>query len=128
MSSTGTLHERFLQLRKSMEGNGFVAVKKRKLSPHENDQVALKVQHNDGVERSLEDTLQTYKTALEKCQQEEKEKQSEFEDFKGKIDSLRSVYLFGLKSVANLQDLRDAPDAILPGNFPKDDINDMEKK
>ena len=33
------------------------------------------------------------------------------------IQELRKVYLFGLQTVSKLQDLRDAPDAILPGNF-----------
>ena len=33
------------------------------------------------------------------------------------IQELRKVYLFGLLTVSKLQDLRDAPDAILPGNF-----------
>jgi hypothetical protein len=35
-----------------------------------------------------------------------------------KIRDVRDVYLFGLQKVSALQDLRDAPDAILPGNFP----------
>ena len=33
------------------------------------------------------------------------------------ILELRKVYLYGLQTVSELQDLRDAPDAILPGNF-----------
>jgi hypothetical protein len=33
------------------------------------------------------------------------------------IQELRKVYLYGLQTVSKLQDLRDAPDAILPGNF-----------
>ena len=33
------------------------------------------------------------------------------------IHELRKVYLYGLQTVSKLQDLRDAPDAILPGNF-----------
>jgi hypothetical protein len=42
------------------------------------------------------------------------------DDSKAIIESvqvLRNVYLYGLQTVSNLQDLRDAPDAILPGNF-----------
>jgi hypothetical protein len=34
-----------------------------------------------------------------------------------KIRSLRRLYLHGLQTVQKLQDLRHAPDAILPGNF-----------
>lgn len=33
------------------------------------------------------------------------------------VHELRKVYLYGLQTVSKLQDLRDAPDAILPGNF-----------
>jgi hypothetical protein len=35
-----------------------------------------------------------------------------------KIRELRQVYLHGLRTVSDLQNLREAPDAILPGNFP----------
>jgi hypothetical protein len=33
------------------------------------------------------------------------------------LQELRNVYLYGLQTVSELQDLQDAPDAILPGNF-----------
>lgn len=33
------------------------------------------------------------------------------------IRELRNIYLHGLQTVSALQDLQDAPDAILPGNF-----------
>jgi hypothetical protein len=36
-----------------------------------------------------------------------------------KVRSLRRLYLHGLQTVQKLQDLRHAPDAILPGNFQK---------
>ena len=35
------------------------------------------------------------------------------------LHDLRGVYLHGLRKVGALQSLRDAPDAILPGNFPE---------
>lgn len=33
------------------------------------------------------------------------------------VKELRRVYLYGLQKVSKLQDLREAPDAIMPGNF-----------
>jgi hypothetical protein len=39
------------------------------------------------------------------------------DDILRSIEELRRVYLYGLQTVSKLQDLRDAPDAILPGNF-----------
>ena len=39
------------------------------------------------------------------------------QDFVDKMTSLRRVYLHGLEQVYQLQDLRYAPDAILPGNI-----------
>ena len=40
---------------------------------------------------------------------------------------LQQVYLFGLQKVSSLQDLRDAPDAILPGNFPVEQLQKAPK-
>jgi hypothetical protein len=44
----------------------------------------------------------------------------EWQTSKRCIAELAHVYCFGLQSVAALQDLRAAPDAILPGNFVPD--------
>jgi hypothetical protein len=44
-------------------------------------------------------------------------KNSNNENIVESIRELRNVYLHGLQTVSKLQDLRDAPDAILPGNF-----------
>lgn len=52
--------------------------------------------------------------AQELQQLEEKRKQTQQQQVE-----LWGVYKYALEKVSNLNDLRDAPDAILPGNFPK---------
>ena len=52
--------------------------------------------------------------ALEK--EVEEESNTRRQEFMEKMKGLRSLYLHGLQRVSQLQDLRDAPDAILPGN------------
>jgi hypothetical protein len=37
--------------------------------------------------------------------------------FKLKMQHVRSLYLYGLEQISNLQDVRNAPDAIMPGNI-----------
>jgi hypothetical protein len=55
--------------------------------------------------------------ALKNALQEESAACSNAPTIVTSIQELRNVYLHGLQTVSELQDLQDAPDAILPGNF-----------
>ena len=83
----------------------------------------------DGKEEpSLRSSLAYYRDMLEKCRREEREHrdfclQSQIK----KMEDLRSVYLYGLSKVSGLQDLREAPDAILPGNFVQNSASEESK-
>lgn len=57
-------------------------------------------------------------------QQQEKQKQIQLQ----KQTELWDVYKFGLTKISNINDLRDAPDAILPGNFPISETETEEKE
>jgi hypothetical protein len=41
------------------------------------------------------------------------------------VRKLRLVYLYGLQKISKLQDLREAPDAIMPGNFIDQEIEEL---
>jgi hypothetical protein len=41
------------------------------------------------------------------------------------VRKLRRVYLYGLQKISKLQDLREAPDAIMPGNFIDQEIEEL---
>ncbi len=51
-----------------------------------------------------------YRAMAEKCKEETKEQSQRAKENLDKIKELRSVYLYGLETVAKLQDLNDAPD------------------
>lgn len=127
--SSGTLLEKFFERRKVAEAHGKASSnRKRKLPPTVVPPIKQKAKTDkeggdDEKGDGFDGLLTEYKKALDQCEREKEDKQKEFDAFKGKMDELHAVYLFGLKSVSSLQDLRDAPDAILPGNFPNDDMN-----
>lgn len=58
-----------------------------------------------------------YQGIIERCRQEDKEQKEEGARTLEKIKQLRRVYLYGLQKVSKLQNIREAPDAIMPGNF-----------
>lgn len=137
MSSTGTLHEKLIELRKIAEADELDAArpfKKRKSSHNATASSKRNTPKNPEEKNDKEtgddfvSTLKKYKEALDNCRRDTDKKQEDFETFKGKIDELHAVYLYGLKSVSSLQDLRYAPDAILPGNFPKEDEESSSSK
>jgi len=67
-------------------------------------------------------SLAYYKNMLEAAVREDRQQREDFEtSYRKKLRELRKVYLYGLGRVSTLQDLREAPDAILPGNFVVDD-------
>ena len=70
---------------------------------------------------SLEESAPKEKLEKDKLAALEKEIEEESntrrQEFMEKMTGLRSLYLHGLERVSKLQDLRDAPDAILPGNL-----------
>lgn len=63
--------------------------------------------------------------AMKSALQEEVASLPKNQVFVSSIQELRNVYLHGLQTVSELQDLQDAPDAILPGNFIAPLENDM---
>jgi hypothetical protein len=66
------------------------------------DQVSLDVRRLDSVNNKNDDAIATATVGIKIVQS---------------IQELRNVYMYGLQKVSKLQDLQDAPDAILPGNF-----------
>ena len=63
------------------------------------------------------DELAFYQAAIDQCQEQDAKHQ---ELVARDIESVREVwcmYLFGLAKISKLQDLQEAPDAIMPGNF-----------
>jgi hypothetical protein len=65
-----------------------------------------------------EQRLSRYLRLKEECCADEAHSRKFHEESVRKIRELRAVYLHGLQTVSELQNLREAPDAILPGNFP----------
>jgi hypothetical protein len=65
-----------------------------------------------------EQRLNRYRRLKAECCAEEAHSRKFHEESVRKIRELRAVYLHGLQTVSELQNLREAPDAILPGNFP----------
>ena len=120
MSSTESLHEKFIRLRQS------VKVGSLKSASHATKRKSADISAGPGpqtksakVDEDFLGPLKHYKDSIEKSKLDKEEKEKEFLAFKGKMDDLRAAYLFGLKSVSALKDLQDAPDAILFGNFPQ---------
>jgi hypothetical protein len=71
---------------------------------------------DDDCER--EQQKRRYRRLRDECRADLEKSRSFHEESIRKIRELREVYLHGLRTVADLQNLREAPDAILPGNFP----------
>ena len=91
------------------------AVTPAAIQQHADEETGGGGRSNDAVQHSLE--IDHYKKLMDQCRQEdEKNKQENGKKIEA-IRELRRVYLFGLLKVSKLQDLREAPDAILPGNF-----------
>lgn len=83
-------------------------------SPNEDDDTG-NVDH-DHV-GPLVSSLDYYKGLLEKVKADEQKQVQNADMITKKVKEVRSVYLFGLQKVSNLQNLASAPDAFLPGNF-----------
>jgi hypothetical protein len=69
------------------------------------------------VKKDFERLLKRYGDVIEELESDRKK--SKLADFKNKLGTLRSTYLHGLKRISQLKDLQSAPDALMPGNFPK---------
>lgn len=72
---------------------------------------------NHGVISESTTDVALYQNMMDQCNEQDlyyKEEAATSLEF---VKELRRVYLFGLQKVSNLQDLREAPDAIMPGNF-----------
>lgn len=90
-------------------GSG-TAEKDEKMKPDVAKETKISGTGNDSAEKSTkdeenpddDDKSKTNRTAMEMARE--------------RITNLRAVYLYGLEQVHNLQDLRLAPDALLPGN------------
>jgi hypothetical protein len=65
----------------------------------------------------IQDIAVFYQNKIDRCKQEDRKHKEETAKQLEAVKELRGVYLFGLQKVSKLQDLREAPDAILPGNF-----------
>lgn len=123
MSSTGTLHETLLRLRQTVEADTASiapATTTRKRKSTELLATSIQVDKDGATDDDLLKMIKIYKDKAEECGQDVDQRQEDFVAFKKKIDDLHAVYLHGLNKVANLVDLRSAPDALLPGNFPQD--------
>jgi hypothetical protein len=66
------------------------------------DPLSLDVRRLDSVNNKNDDAIATATVGIKIVQS---------------IQELRNVYMYGLQKVSKLQDLQDAPDAILSGNF-----------
>jgi hypothetical protein len=66
-----------------------------------------------GIDISLDEY---YVQMKHTCQAQQQQTAADHQTAVTELQELRSVYLFGLQQVSALQDLREAPDAILPGN------------
>lgn len=58
----------------------------------------------------IQDEKEKVKTNIEQVQRTRRQ-------FTDRVQQIRNAYLYGLQAVWEVQDLRDAPDAIMPGNF-----------
>ena len=76
-----------------------------------------KLTANDDDEEWRSSQIEYYKRKLDQCTKENEQFKQETTKKMESIRELRRIYLFGLQKVSKLQDLREAPDAIMPGNF-----------
>jgi hypothetical protein len=84
----------------------------------EADRDASETAARDDDPEGREQRLNRYRRLKEECCADEAHSREFHEESVRKIRELRAVYLHGLQTVSELQNLREAPDAILPGNFP----------
>jgi len=74
--------------------------------------------------RSVE--VDYYQNMLHQCEEDDKKNKMEAANSLESIRELRRVYMFGLIKISKLQDLREAPDAIMPGNFVERKMTEQE--
>ena len=77
--------------------------------------------------KSQVDVAAFYQNMIDQCEMEDKKFKEEGAKSLESVRELRRVYLYGLQKVSKLQDLREAPDALMPGNFVKDRTSDDKK-
>jgi hypothetical protein len=122
MSSTGTLHETLLRLRQTVEADAASIAPATTTRKRKSTEILLstgaQVNQDGAPEDEFLKMVKRYKEKAEECERDVDRRQEDFVSFKKKMDDLHSVYLYGLNKVATLVDLRSAPDALLPGNFP----------
>lgn len=61
--------------------------------------------------------VEYYQNLIDQCEKEDQKQREEGAKSLESVRELRRVYLYGLQKISKLQDLREAPDAIMPGNF-----------
>lgn len=71
--------------------------------------------------------VEFYQNMIDQCVQEDEKNKKEAAKRLEATRELRRVYMFGLLKVSKLQDLREAPDAIMPGNFVESQWTEQEK-
>lgn len=91
-------------------------MKKRKYTQENIIATTVPMESNDSCNNKICSNNNNNNTALDSDIHARNERKST-KDIVESIHELRQVYLYGLQTVSKLQDLRDAPDAILPGNF-----------
>jgi hypothetical protein len=92
----------------------------RRLPSVDDDAAAADIQptnSNEASKPSFEDSY--YPKLRQELTQEIKQLEEKRVAVKQKQVDFWGVYKYALEKVSNLNDLRDAPDAILPGNFPE---------
>jgi hypothetical protein len=117
----GALCSDLLKLLRSERGAGRRAKRKR-TSRNDDDANATEFERTAKLQEETNGTddrsYNRYHRMREECQREESQHLMFHREQLQKFNDVRAVYLFGLQKVSALQDLREAPDAILPGNFP----------
>jgi hypothetical protein len=81
--------------------------------------------------RRFETDHEYYSTLTDRLDRIRKEDVEQKENVAKDIESvrkLRNVYMYGLQKISKLQDLREAPDAIMPGNFIGQEIEELVEK
>mgnify|MGYP003546682758 CR=1 FL=1 len=100
--------KRFVELAPTFFGHRLVA---------RSDAVKLVTQKEENSQNDLGNDIGHYQALLERCKEQERRHKEELEESLESIRELRRVYMYGLETVSELQDLSEAPDALLPGNF-----------
>lgn len=128
MTKKGTIHKILLDLRNDAVAETKPGKAKRRTSVKSWGFTAATV---DSTRRALSkagkglndhDTqsgsLAYFETSRKMCMEDIQNRQKEHQATRQRLQELRATYLFGLNQISTLEDLRDAPDAIMPGNFP----------